>query len=114
MSEADPALVHLVEQLEAMQQADRDLILADLSEEECGKLLPLLSPSGDSALSPALSALLRRCQVEPPSSVTPRIAGKLIETAQWLGADREPPRPGRPGRARPFLDRLAGRWGSGS
>ena len=77
MSACDPMLADLVRLLSTMPQAERDFVLAGLSESECARLLPLLTPSDGNGLSPALSALVRSCEAGEPDRLAPRTAEAL-------------------------------------
>jgi hypothetical protein len=114
MSDSDPLLSLLVDQLAAMPQLDREVVLAGLSEDECAKLLPLLTSEGDQALSPALTALIRGCQIDQPQSLPPRAAAMLIEAADHCRSALEPRRSAALSNKNSLWNRVAGRWGPNS
>lgn len=109
MTSLDPSLGELIEQFAAMPPEDRAEVLASLDENECARLLPMVSQGTETALSPALSALVGLCRIDAARGVTRRVAAILAEgappriagsAATSISAER------RPG----TWDRLAARW----
>lgn len=109
MTGPDPSLSELLEQFSAMAPESRAEVLASLNEDECARLLPMLSEGSQAALSPALSALVGLCRINAARSVTQRVSAILAEAvpsgvigqARLAAAADE-----RPG----AWDRFAARW----
>lgn len=109
MTRIDPSLSELIAQFAAMLPEDRAEVLASLDEEECARLLPMLSEGAETALSPALSALVGLCRIDAARDVTRHVSAILAE-GQPLRMARSSRAPistaARPG----TWDRFAARW----
>lgn len=81
MTSRDTSLSELIKQFAHMPPEDRAEVLASLSEEECARLLPMLSDGSETSLSPALSALVGLCRIDAARGVTRRVSAILAECA---------------------------------
>jgi hypothetical protein len=82
-----PSLSELVDQLEAMSERARESVLADLTDSECARLMPLLSDQGGLRPSPKLGSLLSRCGSGAGAQLTPRVAEELLNAARRTSDD---------------------------
>lgn len=102
MTSRDPSLGELIEQFAHMSPVDRAEVLASLSEEECARLLPMLSDGSETSLSPALSALVGLCRIDAATGVTRRVSAILAEGA--------PPRMAGSARTSISVEARSGTW----